>query len=411
MQYSTLASNLPVNQILAFNNQVKSRVDAGESLYNFTIGDFDPEIFPIPEELEEGIIQAYQSHQTNYPMAAGLPELRQAVSGFAADRLGLDCAPSDILVAAGGRPLIYATYQVLVDPGDSVVYPVPSWNNQYYACFTQANTITVETRAADGFMPTAADLAPHIRGAVLLALCSPQNPTGTCFQAEQLKDICELVLAENQRRGREEKKLYILYDQIYHLLTYQDSVHVHPVGVCPQMQPYTIYIEAISKSFAATGLRVGWAYGPTGFMDKMKVVLSHMGAWAPRPAQSGLAAFLSNTPAVDRFLKGFRYELLLRLQKFYEGFMKMKAAGLPVDAIAPQASLYLSINIDVPMDMSRLLLEQAGIAVLAFPLFGAAHAPHWYRISVGTCRLESIPLVLERIEAVIEYQLTGAAGR
>ncbi|MFT4092404.1 MAG: pyridoxal phosphate-dependent aminotransferase [Niabella sp.] len=401
MLLSSLSSSLPVNQILAFNNRIKARVKAGESLHNLTIGDFDPGIFPIPTALEAAIIKAYRNKQTSYPMAEGNAELRAAVSGFVSKKLSVDYTPSDILVAAGGRPLIYATYRVIVDPGDKVIYPVPSWNNQYYTVFTNAVPCIVETGAGDFFMPTAGLLEPHIKDAVLIALCSPQNPTGTCFTKKQLEDICDLVIAENKRRGPEAKKLYIMYDQIYNLLTYGDAAYVHPVGIRPEMKNYVIYIDAISKSFAATGVRVGWAYGPADVISKMKLVLSYIGAWAPMPEQVAVAEFLNDTDAVDHFLYYLKNALQNRLNLLYKGLMQMKQEGLPVDAIAPEASLYLSFKIEVDMDLSGVLLEEAGIAVLPFPLFGAGHAAGWYRMSVGTCRLESIPTVLKKLRTVI----------
>ena len=131
MQVSKMAAGLSGSEIIRIGNQVSEQVRQGANICNLTIGDFDPKIFPIPTGLTAGIIQAYKDGQTNYPPAAGVGELRQAVADFLKTRQGLIYSPNDILVAGGSRPLIYATYRALVDPGDRVIFPLPSWNNNH----------------------------------------------------------------------------------------------------------------------------------------------------------------------------------------------------------------------------------------------------------------------------------------
>jgi aspartate aminotransferase len=123
-------------------------------------------------------------------------------------------------------------------------------------------------------LPTAPDLSLYIKKTTLIALCSPQNPTGTIYSRSQLQAICDMNVKENNSRKEGEKKCYLLYDQMYGLLTYDNSVHYHPSALNPEMRPYTISIDAMSKSFAATGLRVGWALGPRAVLDKMKSILT-----------------------------------------------------------------------------------------------------------------------------------------
>ena len=138
-------------------------------------------------------------------------------------------------------------------------------------------------------MPTADTIRPHLKGAKLLALCSPQNPTGTVFTREQLEEICDLVLEENRSRGEDEKPLYIMYDQIYGALLHGGEKHVDPVSLRPELRPYTVYVDGISKALAATGVRVGWALGPDYIIDKMKSILGHIGAWSPKAEQMATA--------------------------------------------------------------------------------------------------------------------------
>lgn len=196
-------------------------------------------------------------------------------------------------------------------------------------------------------MPTAAELKPHLAGATLLALCSPQNPTGTTFSASELEAICDLVLEENARRGPDEKKLYVMYDQMYWHLTYGTIKHHDPVSLRPAMKEFTIFVDAISKVFSATGLRVGWGLGPAPVIAKMKSILTHMGAWAPMAEQKGLTHYLHDFNAIDRYLGHFKSEIEHRLTRIYEGLLQLKQEALPIDAIAPEAAIYLTVKVDL----------------------------------------------------------------
>ena len=157
-----MAGSLIGSEIIKIGNEVNEMIKQGQEICNLTIGDFDPAIFPIPEDLATGITAAYQAHHTNYPPANGIAELRQAAHDFLKARLGLDYPTNDFLVAGGSRPLIYATYRALIDAGDRVVFPVPSWNNNHYCHLTGATPIMVPTRPENEFMPTAAEVAPHL---------------------------------------------------------------------------------------------------------------------------------------------------------------------------------------------------------------------------------------------------------
>ncbi len=305
MKLSKLSASLAPSSILKFSEQIKTMVRSGDAIYNLTIGDFDPCIFPIPKQLEDAIVQAYRDGLTTYPSADGNLDLRIAIKEYIKSFQGLNYDESEILVASGGRPLIYALFLALCDVGDEIIYPVPCWNNHYYAQFVGGKHIEIETKAANNFMPTAEEITPHIKTATLLALCSPQNPTGTIFTKNELARICELVVNENNRREPEEKKLYVLFDQMYSQLVYGDAKHYNPVEVHTGMRDFTVTVDAISKSFAATGVRVGWCMAPKGLIDKMKAITTHVGAWAPMPEQKGLATYFAQTDAIKAFLDAF----------------------------------------------------------------------------------------------------------
>jgi aspartate aminotransferase len=211
------------------------------------------------------------------------------------------------------------------------------------------------------------------------------------------------VLEENARRTEKEKKVFIMYDQMYWHLTYGDIKHYNPVSLRPEMRDYTIFIDAISKVFAATGVRVGWSMGPSSIINKMKAILGHVGAWAPMAEQKAVANFLGKKKEVEKYLLHFKNGLEERLRDIHAGFMKLKKEGLPVDCITPEAAIYLTIKIDAAGkktaegktletqgDVTAYILNEAGLAVVPFYAFGSSRSNPWYRLSVGTCKKEEI---------------------
>jgi len=413
MNVSLLANALVGSEIIKIGNEVNELKRKGAKIANLTIGDFDPAVFPIPEALKSEIIAAYNDHQTNYPPADGILPLRETVANLLDKRMNLNYSTGDILISGGSRPLIYATYLALVDPGDKVIYPAPSWNNNHYCTLSSANGVAVETTVENNFMPTAAQLKPHLKGATLLALCSPLNPTGTMFTAEQLEEICDIVLEENKSRSAGEKPLYLMYDQIYSLLTF-DKEHVNPVTLRPELKEYVIYIDGISKALAATGVRVGWAFGPSLVISKMKALLGHIGAWAPKAEQVAVSKYFADDAQVDTFLGNFKEQIQLSLNAIYDGFQSLKAEGFNVDAVVPMGAIYLTIKIDYigkttpagdvlkdSADVNFYLIKEAQCALVPFSAFGNEHSMPWFRASVGGCSLEDIQAMMPRIKAAL----------
>lgn len=415
MKLSYLSETLIGSEIVKLGGEIREKIRQGERIYNFTVGDFDPSIFPIPKELEDAIVEAYRKHFTNYPAAEGNLDLREAIRSFIKDEEGLDYGPSEILVASGGRPLIYSLFRAVCDKGDKIIYAVPSWNNNHYTHFIGGEHIVIEAHAENNFMPRADAILPHIKEATLLSLCSPQNPTGTTFRKHDLEAICDMVIEENKRRGDSEKKLYVMYDQMYWHLTYGDITHYNPVSLRPAMREYTVFIDAISKVFAATGVRVGWSMGPARVIGKMKSILTHLGAWAPMAEQKAVAYYLGNREGIKRYLSHFKREIEERLRRIYEGFMQLKNEGFDVDAIAPEAAIYLTIKIDLAGkqtregkilanqgDVTAYVLNAAGLAVVPFYAFGADRNSAWYRLSVGTCKKNEIGEMIDKLRSALQ---------
>jgi len=211
--------------------------------------------------------------------------------------------------------------------------------------------------------------------------------------------LCDAVLEENRRRANSGRRpVLVLYDQIYWTLTGDDTAHVHPVGLRPEMKEFTVYVDGISKSFAATGVRVGWSVGPAPLIAKMKTLLGHLGAWAPKPEQVAVARYLG-TPQADQDVRVIQKASLDRLLALHAGFQALKAEGFPVDSIAPQGAIYLSVRVDLP-DATARLLNDAGIALVPFGAFGAPATSPWFRLSVGTLHRTDIEPLLHRLRSL-----------
>lgn len=414
MNISKIANTLEGSEIIKIAGDINELKRQGHQIANLTIGDFDSNIFPIPEKLTENIIGAYRSNQTNYPPAEGVLSLRENISKFIKTNFDLDYSPKQIQVSGGSRPLIYGLFMALVDPGDKVVYPTPSWNNNHYCRFTGATDVPVQTSAENNFMPNAAEIKSHLKGATLLALCSPLNPTGTMFSKKDLEEICDLVIEENKSRAADEKPLYIMYDQIYSQLTFSGQVHYNPVSLRPELKDRVVYIDGISKCLAATGVRVGWAFGPEHVISKMKTIIGHVGAWSPKPEQVATGQFLAQTADWNDFLVGFKAKVQKSLDALYEGFMQLKSDGFAVNAIQPMGAIYLTIQIDylgkttpagevlkTSADLVFYLINNAGAGLVPFSAFGADPGMNWFRASVGGCSLEDIENMVPRLKEAL----------
>jgi aspartate aminotransferase len=408
---AAMAQSLIGSEILRIAGEIRTLVAAGRKVCDLTVGDFSPQHFPIPEKLKEDVREALERGETNYPPAAGMGALREAVQRLYARELGLEYPVESVLITGGSRPVIYAIYRTLCDPGDRVVYPVPSWNNNHYVHMVGATGVGVPCRAEDRFLPTREALQAALPGARLLALNSPLNPAGTALSAETLAAVCDAILDENARRaGRGERPLYLMYDQVYWMLRFGGTVHATPVELRPEMARYTVFVDGISKGFAATGLRVGWAVGPTDIVARMSAILGHVGAWAPRAEQVATAALLDDPAAIREFHATFLRRLQGRLDQLHRGVQELKSQGLPVDSLPPMGAIYLAARVHpfgsrtpdgtelrTNEQVRRYLLDAAGVAAVPFQAFGCAEDDGWFRLSVGAVGERDIDEALPRL--------------
>ena len=411
---SGLSRGLIGSEVLRIAAEVRALIQSGRPVCNLTVGDFDPREFSPPERLLAGIQRALAAGHTNYPPSNGVIELRQAVTRFIRRETGLEYPVEAVLVAGGARPLIYATYRALVDPGETVAYAVPSWNNNHYCYLTGARGAPIEVTRASQFHPTpdqVRELLPRIR---LLALNTPLNPTGTAMQPECLAEICRAIVEENARRARDgERPVFLMYDHVYWTLEFDRLEPMTPPGLVPEVAPYTVMLDAISKSLAATGLRVGWSVAAPAVTQRMSDLLGHVGAWAPRAEQIATAEFLDDAEAFRAFRLDMHRRLRQRLEFLHRGFAALGARGLPVESVSPEGTLYLSARIDLfgrrvdgddvrtNEDIRRILLRGAGIAVVPFQAFGLDREDGWFRLSVGGVSMQAIEDGMARLEALL----------
>ncbi|MEO8192741.1 MAG: aminotransferase class I/II-fold pyridoxal phosphate-dependent enzyme [Gemmatimonadales bacterium] len=412
---SETARGLWESGILRITRQVRGMIASGETVVNLTVGDFDPRYFPIPRKLAQAIQDAVARGETNYPNPEGLPVLRQAISDYVFRTAGVRYPVDSIVVCSGGRPVLYGAYRAVVNPGDKVLFSVPSWQNDAYSFLTGADSIVVEATAETGFQPTVEQFRPHLSDAAMICICSPGNPTGTVMTEQQLRDILTAVVAENKAResaGR--RPIFILHDQMYGALVSKGQKHVYPAAIVPESARYVISADGVSKAYAGTGLRLGWMLVAPAVGVRIRDLLSHAGAWAPRPEQAGVAAFLGDEQAIAEFRVEMDARLAERMKALHDGFVELKEAGYPVDSINPQGAIYFSAQfrlhgktvdgrkLQTDDDIRLLLLERAGAAMVPFQAFGVTGHTGWFRLSAGAVSVDEIIALFPRIRAVLD---------
>jgi aspartate aminotransferase len=410
---TTVMDGMQGSQILAIAAAVRQMTAEGRTICNLTVGDFKPAEFPVPEGLVREIQAALGRGQTNYPPPDGLPVLRQAIADLYKRDLGLDYGMEGVIVCSGARPVLYGTWRLFTNPGDKTVSFLPAWNVGYYAHLHQTDHHFIRTTPQSNFFPTVDQVREALPGCRLMVLNSPLNPTGTVIDPEVLRGIATALVEENQRRG-DAPPCMLMYDQVYWMLDTKDHPHANPVQLVPDCAPYVIHIDAISKAFAATGLRVGWAVMPPYLQPKMKALIGHMGAWAARPAQIATAWLLNHPEEITSYHKVMSKAIDARLGRIYDGIMAMREQGLPVDAIAPQGAIYLSFRVDLigrgfetNEAIRAYILQEAGMAVVPFQAFDMPEESGWFRISIGAVGLDELDGCMSRLEAAISRAHSG----
>ena len=401
---SHVGNNIVGSEIIKISQQIKE-ISKTKKVQNLTIGDFDSKINPIPEKLKDYIIDSYNENLTNYPLSAGQLNLRQSVSEYLKKRQGIDYNENEILVGGGVRPLIYTVYKALVNNGEGVIYPVPSWNNNHYSFLHGAVKQEIECRPENSFFPTASDIDVKINDKTsLICICSPQNPTGRVINPDVLKSICELVVNENRIRESQvgSRPLYLFFDQIYSDLTVEGSF-IHPLTLCPEIRNYLICVDGISKSLCATGIRVGWMFGPQDIIGKMTEVFSHIGAWAPKPEQNAVARYLNDYEDMVEFVNSKTKQYSDISNKICDKIQELKDKGFRIDYQRPEGGIYISIYLGESLSFpniesyTKFLINRCGIGLVPFEYFGSQLNRGWFRMSIGGVDPNNIEEILNSL--------------
>jgi aspartate aminotransferase len=403
---SNIGNNVIGSEIIKISQQIKE-ISKTKSVLNLTIGDFNSKVWPIPSSLRHHIKDAYEDDLTNYPNSQGEINLRESVSKHIKHQFGVDYSPEEILIGGGVRPLIYTVYKSTVNPGEGVIYPTPSWNNNHYCFLHGSIKQEIECLPENSFFPTVNDIEMKIKDHTsLVCICSPQNPTGRVINPDVLKGICELVVNENNFRKNQEggRPIYLFFDQIYSDLTRGDKF-IHPLTLCPEIKDYLICADGISKSLNATGVRVGWLFGPKDVIKKMTEVLSHIGAWAPKPEQHALDRFIrENHNEYLNHINVVRNEYEHITNKICDKFDELKQNGFKVNCQRPEGGIYVSIYLDYVHSFGSteeyisFLINTCGLGIVPFEYFGSKQNKGWFRISVGNICEINLENIINTIE-------------
>ncbi len=401
---SQMANSMERSRILAIAAEVRTMIADGKQVTPYTIGDFSPEHFEVPPRFIELMHEALDDGQTNYPPAAGLPELRCALADWMKHRFGLDVGAEGIIVGSGARPVLYAAFRLFLEAGDGLAHGVPAWNNHYYVHLNDAVDISLVGTVESRFLPTAAQLKERIAETRVLVLNSPLNPTGTCFTKEELGAICDVILEENARRDG--KPVMLIYDQVYSTMTAPEIKHVHPVQVRPEMFEYTVTLDAISKSLTGTGLRLGWMALPPSLAAPVIALIGHMGAWPARPIQKAAAGIYSDFDLLENYFDELDEKIAARMEILKTKLSKMHPM---IEIVQPQGGIYLTVRFNLfekigatsNEEIRQWLLNEAGVAVVPFQAFGLEDESGWFRISIGAVGLEDVVASMDRLEAAL----------
>lgn len=401
------------SEIIKISQVIKAKQAEGKDILNYTIGDFNSKLNPIPNKLKEYITQFYDEDYTNYPLSSGEIILRNRISEHLLRKHDINYSSSEVLVGAGVRPLIYTIFKTLVDKGDMVVYPVPSWNNNHYSFLHDALKVEIECKPENNFFFTKEDLIPYIKQATLICICTPQNPTGCVMDKDALKEICDMIVDENNKRKEIGKKpCYLFFDQIYSELIY-DVEYVHPLILNPGLKDYMVCCDGVSKTLCATGVRVGWTFGPETIIKQMTEIFSHIGAWAPKAEQTAVASLLNNVDSYDKFINEKTIQYKKITGAIYNTFQKLKTDGYDVDCIKPQGGIYLSIRIGYSSKFSTMeefldfIIDKCGLAIVPFKFFGSKENGDWFRLSIGYVDIND----LSKVMSIIENTITTLSSR
>jgi len=357
MEISTRAAQLTPSLTLSIDSKAKAMKAEGIDICGFGAGEPD---FDTPEHIKAACIAALEGGFTKYTPSSGLPELRQAISEkFAADN-GLEYRPSQIIVSNGAKHSCYNAILATCEPGDEVIIPAPYWvSYPDMVRLAGAEPVIVPTSERNGWKMTAEEfenaMTPRTK---MVIMNSPSNPSGAVYSREELEAIVEVAAEED---------IYILSDEIYEKLVYDDAKQVSIASLSKQAYDLTITINGFSKSYAMTGWRLGYMGAPEAIAKAVDSIQSHSTSNPCSFAQKGAIAALRGD---QQPLSDMRDEFDMRRNYMYDRISKIAN----ITAVKPQGAFYVLVNISQlglsSQNFSDRLLSKANVAVVPGVAFG-----------------------------------------
>ncbi|MBE3588948.1 MAG: pyridoxal phosphate-dependent aminotransferase [Thermoanaerobacteraceae bacterium] len=394
MRLAERAKNISPSPTLAIDARAKKMIAAGEKVVNFGAGEPD---FDTPEHIREAAIAAIRAGMTRYTPVAGTMQLRQAIVDKLRNDNGLDYRPEEIVVSAGAKHSLYNAMQVLLQPGDEVILPAPYWVSYLEQIkLAGAVPVIVQTRQENGFKLTVEELLSVVnRRTRMVIINSPGNPTGAVYTREELSALGHAVL---------EHGLIVISDEIYEKLLYDGLEHVSIASLSPALKEQTVVVNGMSKAYAMTGWRIGYAAAPAPVAKAMADLQSHSTSNPTSIAQAAsVAALTGSQEPVRKMVEEFRRR---------RDYMLERLQAIPgINCNRPGGAFYLFPSIDGYIgrrykdhtikgaaDLAGILLDEVKVAVVPGVAFGDDRC---IRLSYATS-MENIREGLDRIEQVLK---------
>ncbi len=347
--------------------EAKKLKSEGVDVIDLSMGEPD---FHTPNSIKEAGINAIEENRTRYTLNQGTIELRTAISAKLKRDNTLDYNLNEIIVSNGAKQSVYNSILATVNPGDEVIIPAPYWVS-YPAMVSLAGgkTIVIETTEHTGFKVSSKQLVNAITPKTkMLILCNPSNPTGSAYNKSELEALAEIVLKH---------RLYVLSDEIYEKLVYDDFKFISFAALDPEIKKKTILVNGISKSYAMTGWRIGYTAAPEDIVSAINKIQSHTTSHASSISQhAAIEAVAGPQYVIIEMLEEFRK----RREYFYNELTAIKGitCNKPDGAfyLFPNISHYLHKKSDVlkvenSFDFAMHLLYDAHIAAVPGSAFGS----------------------------------------
>ena len=351
---------------LTISNKANEMIAQGIDVVNFGVGEPD---FNTPEYIKRAAIDAIEANFTRYTANAGIPELRRAICNKLLRDNHLKYEPKQILVSPGAKAAILNVLIAVCDVQDQVLMPAPYWvSYPYQAILANAEPVIIPTSEENNYKLTALALEEAIKThpcSKVLLLNSPNNPTGAVYTKKELEEIAEICL---------KYKILVISDEIYERLVYDDTEHISIASISPEMQEQTIVINGVSKAYAMTGWRLGYAAGPSNIISAAGRVQEHATSCVNSITQKACVVALTEE---DDSIENMRKEFEKR-----RNFLFTELNKLPhINCFKPQGAFYIMHNIGWYLEHNKqyindcdqfceILLEKHYVALVSGTSFG-----------------------------------------